>query len=67
MCTKIKTYLFITENPCVPGSIPGGTTYEELLIKSNSFFCFHFIHYLCNVFSKKSMFCLVFHFAQLYI
>ena len=29
-------------------------------------FCFHFIHYLCNVFSKKSMFCLVFRFAQLY-
>ena len=43
-----------TENPCVPGSIPGGTTYEELLIKSDSFFCFHFIHYLCNVFSKNN-------------
>ena len=43
-----------TENPCVPGSIPGGTTYKELLIKSDSFFCFHFIHYLCNVFSKNN-------------
>ena len=28
-----------TENPCVPGSIPGGTTSKkELLITSNSFF-----------------------------
>ena len=31
-----------TENPCVPGSIPGGTTYEELLISSDSFFLFSF-------------------------
>ena len=29
-----------TENPCVPGSIPGGTTYEELLISSDSFFVY---------------------------
>ena len=27
-----------TENPCVPGSIPGGTTKKELLVMSNSFF-----------------------------
>ena len=29
-----------TENPCVPGSIPGGTTYEESLISSDSFFVY---------------------------
>ena len=56
-----------TENPCVPGSIPGGTTYEELLIKSNSFFVFILYITFVMFFKKKSMFCLVFHFAQLYI
>ena len=84
-----------TENPCVPGSIPGGTTYKESFFGVTLFyiraiaqlveqrtdivyklalcprfgswwhhnvkesflgvtlFCFHFIHYLCNVFSEK--------------
>ena len=29
-----------TENPCVPGSIPGGTTEkEEVEISTSSFFC----------------------------
>ena len=40
-----------TENPCVPGSIPGGTT---LRLKLNSylriqFFCFYTILYCLNL------------------
>ena len=27
-----------TENPCVPGSIPGGTTYSELILSSEFLF-----------------------------
>ena len=27
-----------TENPCVPGSIPGGTTYSELDVSSEFLF-----------------------------
>ena len=35
-----------TENPCVPGSIPGGTT-ENDLKKFKSFFCYmQFLHQL---------------------
>ena len=30
-----------TENPCVPGSIPGGTTLKRSYsLKSDSFFCY---------------------------
>ena len=39
-----------TENPCVPGSIPGGTTNSELLVSSEFF--------IYNIF-KKSISCLV--------
>jgi len=28
--SNFNAYLFITENPCVPGSIPGGTTKRKL-------------------------------------
>ena len=28
-----------TENPCVPGSIPGGTTKKQLRFSLNCFFC----------------------------
>ena len=29
-----------TENPCVPGSIPGGTTLEKESCSCNSLFCY---------------------------
>ena len=33
-----------TENPCVPGSIPGGTTFEsKSLDYFEAFFVFHFL------------------------
>ena len=28
-----------TENPCVPGSIPGGTTKEKPFLNRSGFFC----------------------------
>ncbi len=59
MCTKIKTYLFITENPCVPGSIPGGTTYKESFFGVTLFLCvFIFILFITFVmfFQKNQCF-----------
>ena len=41
MCTKIETYLFITENPCVPGSIPGGTTTKPCKYLTYKALCLH--------------------------
>ena len=37
-----------TENPCVPGSIPGGTTFKRLIIKQLliKVAAFFFIYYL---------------------
>ena len=40
-----------TENPCVPGSIPGGTTRKRVTHLSDSFFCF--IPYFITEFQKN--------------
>ena len=46
-------FLSITENPCVPGSIPGGTTYKNenaIDNKSVAFFgIMNFHHKIFNV------------------
>ena len=35
-----------TENPCVPGSIPGGTTYRSDIPHRMSLFCFYTFYFL---------------------
>ena len=42
-----------TENPCVPGSIPGGTTKKELLIRVTLFFVIY--HHIAQLVEQRTV------------